>query len=62
MFDEDPMARDDLIATLLFDLSSLTIGKKETKVFTINPEVKATRKCRKIPLRHFNAFWIRTDL
>lgn len=44
------MARDDLISTLMFDISNLTIGKKETKVFTLNPEVKATRKCIKTPV------------
>ncbi|XP_035519757.1 cytosolic phospholipase A2 zeta-like [Morone saxatilis] len=38
MYDEDPMARDDLISTHLFDISNLTVGQKESKVFTINPE------------------------
>ncbi|XP_076599456.1 cytosolic phospholipase A2 zeta-like [Chaetodon auriga] len=38
MYDEDPMARDDMICTLLFDITNLTVGKKETKVFIINPE------------------------
>ncbi|XP_039639450.1 cytosolic phospholipase A2 zeta [Perca fluviatilis] len=38
LYDEDPMAQDDLIATLLFDVRNITVGKKETKVFTINPE------------------------
>ncbi|XP_054456785.1 cytosolic phospholipase A2 epsilon [Anoplopoma fimbria] len=38
LYDEDPLARDDLFAELLFDVTKLTIGKKETKVFTINPE------------------------
>lgn len=36
------MARDDIIATVLFDLSMLSVGKQETKVFSINPEVKTT--------------------
>ncbi|XP_051278850.1 cytosolic phospholipase A2 zeta isoform X2 [Dicentrarchus labrax] len=39
MYDEDPMARDDLISTHLFDISNLTVGQKESKVFTINPEM-----------------------
>ncbi|XP_078128687.1 cytosolic phospholipase A2 zeta isoform X2 [Sander vitreus] len=38
LYDEDTMARDDLISTLLFDVRNLTVGKKETKVFNINPE------------------------
>lgn len=36
--DEDHLGCDDLISTLLFDIANLTIGKKETKVFTINQE------------------------
>ncbi|XP_035519760.1 cytosolic phospholipase A2 epsilon-like [Morone saxatilis] len=36
--DEDSLTYDDLICTVLFDVSSLTIGKKETKAFPINPE------------------------
>ncbi|XP_035859477.1 cytosolic phospholipase A2 zeta-like [Sander lucioperca] len=38
LYDEDTMARDDLISTLLFDVRNLRVGKKETKVFNINPE------------------------
>ncbi|XP_034754738.1 cytosolic phospholipase A2 zeta-like isoform X2 [Etheostoma cragini] len=38
LYEEDTMARDDLISTLLFDVRNLTVGKKETKVFNINPE------------------------
>ncbi|XP_068424303.1 cytosolic phospholipase A2 beta-like isoform X2 [Clinocottus analis] len=38
LYDEDPLARDDLFGELLFDVTGLTIGKKETKVFTVNPE------------------------
>lgn len=34
------MAPDDLISTLLFDISTLTEGKKETKDFIVNSEVK----------------------
>ncbi|XP_034408437.1 cytosolic phospholipase A2 zeta-like [Cyclopterus lumpus] len=40
LYDEDPFARDDKFAELLFDVTNLTIGMKETKAFTINPEVK----------------------
>ncbi|XP_076599460.1 cytosolic phospholipase A2 zeta-like [Chaetodon auriga] len=42
MYDEDPMARDDMICTLLFDITNLTVGKKETEVFIINPEREDT--------------------
>ncbi|XP_070771970.1 cytosolic phospholipase A2 zeta-like isoform X2 [Enoplosus armatus] len=38
LYDEDSLTRDDHISTLMFDISGLTIGKKETKVCTINPE------------------------
>ncbi|XP_056292174.1 cytosolic phospholipase A2 zeta [Pseudoliparis swirei] len=38
LYDEDPFARDDEFAELLFDVTNLTIGLKETKAFTINPE------------------------
>ncbi|TNN40817.1 Cytosolic phospholipase A2 zeta [Liparis tanakae] len=38
LYDEDPFARDDEFAELLFDITNLTIGLKETKAFTINPE------------------------
>ncbi|XP_068424162.1 cytosolic phospholipase A2 zeta-like [Clinocottus analis] len=38
LYDEDPLGRDDLFGELLFDVTGLTIGKKETKVFTVNPE------------------------
>ncbi|KAM3862560.1 cytosolic phospholipase A2 zeta [Diretmus argenteus] len=38
LYDEDPLMRDDLMSTTLFDISNLTPGKKETKVFTINHE------------------------
>lgn len=34
------MAPDDLISTLLFDVSTLVEGKKETKSFIIDAEVK----------------------
>ncbi|KAI3363356.1 hypothetical protein L3Q82_011567, partial [Scortum barcoo] len=51
MFDNDPMGRDDIISTLLFDVSNLKIGQKKTKVFNISPEVKATWKYRKIHLQ-----------
>ncbi|XP_068574974.1 cytosolic phospholipase A2 zeta-like [Cebidichthys violaceus] len=40
LYDEDPLSRDHLIAELLFDVMSLTVGKKETKVFTTNPETE----------------------
>ncbi|XP_031728917.1 cytosolic phospholipase A2 zeta isoform X2 [Anarrhichthys ocellatus] len=42
LYDDDPLARDHLYAELLFDVASLTIGKKETKVFPINPETEGT--------------------
>ncbi|XP_074501749.1 cytosolic phospholipase A2 zeta [Sebastes fasciatus] len=41
LYDEDPMKFDDLIATLKFDISSLTVGKKETKEFILDPETKS---------------------
>ncbi|KAM9848230.1 cytosolic phospholipase A2 beta isoform 2-T2 [Aulostomus maculatus] len=40
IYDEDPLAPDDLISTILFDLSNLTVGKKESKVFTLNSKKK----------------------
>uniref|UniRef100_UPI003AAE3706 cytosolic phospholipase A2 zeta-like isoform X2 n=1 Tax=Centroberyx gerrardi TaxID=166262 RepID=UPI003AAE3706 len=39
LYDDDLMS-DDLISTLLFDISNLTPGKKETKVFTTHPQTK----------------------
>lgn len=33
------MSADDLISTIYFDVKSLPVGKKETKVFTLNREV-----------------------
>ncbi|XP_053732056.1 cytosolic phospholipase A2 delta [Synchiropus splendidus] len=42
LYDEDRLSRDDHISTLLFDLSNLTVGQKETKVFEIDPEVGKT--------------------
>ncbi|XP_076599459.1 cytosolic phospholipase A2 zeta-like [Chaetodon auriga] len=55
MYDEDPMARDDMICTLLFDITNLTVGKKETEVFIINPEETVdldveTHECEEDPL------------
>ncbi|XP_061645455.1 cytosolic phospholipase A2 beta isoform X1 [Phyllopteryx taeniolatus] len=38
LHDKDPISEDDLISTILFDLSNLTTGKKETMTFTLNPE------------------------
>ncbi|XP_047433097.1 cytosolic phospholipase A2 beta-like [Mugil cephalus] len=38
LFDEDSFTADDLISTVNFDITKLTVGKKETKVFTLNPE------------------------
>ncbi|XP_071368771.1 cytosolic phospholipase A2 zeta-like [Centroberyx affinis] len=40
LYDEDPLKSDNLISTLMFDISNLTPGKKENKVFTTNPETK----------------------
>ncbi|XP_034408063.1 cytosolic phospholipase A2 zeta-like isoform X5 [Cyclopterus lumpus] len=40
LYDEDPFAPDDKFAELLFDVTNLTIGMKETKAFTINPETE----------------------
>ncbi|XP_057705231.1 cytosolic phospholipase A2 delta [Corythoichthys intestinalis] len=38
LYDKDLMSQDDLISTILFDLNNLTLGKKETIAFTLNPE------------------------
>ncbi|XP_077352328.1 cytosolic phospholipase A2 beta [Festucalex cinctus] len=38
LHDEDPILQDDLISTILFDLSTLTLGKKETMAFTLHPK------------------------
>ncbi|XP_028256350.1 cytosolic phospholipase A2 delta-like isoform X2 [Parambassis ranga] len=40
LYDEDRLKTDDLICTILFDISSLTVGKKVTKTFTFNGEKK----------------------
>ncbi|XP_059374793.1 cytosolic phospholipase A2 zeta-like [Carassius carassius] len=40
IYDEDPLMRDDQIATVLFDINNLTPGKKETKCFIINDKTK----------------------
>ncbi|RXN38789.1 cytosolic phospholipase A2 zeta-like protein [Labeo rohita] len=40
MYDEDPFMRDNLCATILFDISNLPHGKKETKCFKINDQNK----------------------
>ncbi|RXN39155.1 cytosolic phospholipase A2 zeta-like protein [Labeo rohita] len=40
LYDEDPFMRDDLCATILFDINNLTHGKKETKCFKINDQTK----------------------
>ncbi|TRY60476.1 hypothetical protein DNTS_028910 [Danionella cerebrum] len=44
MYDEDPLMRDDQCGTILFDISNLTPGKKETKCFIINDKV--ARPCQ----------------
>ncbi|XP_061694069.1 cytosolic phospholipase A2 zeta-like [Syngnathoides biaculeatus] len=36
LHDKDPISYDDLISTILFDLSNLTMGKKETVAFTLD--------------------------
>ncbi|XP_077438095.1 cytosolic phospholipase A2 beta [Vanacampus margaritifer] len=38
LHDDDPILQDDLISTVLFDLSTLTLGKKETMAFTLHPQ------------------------
>lgn len=38
------MMPDDMISTLLFDIRNLKIGKKETRLFTVNPKVDAVEK------------------
>ena len=48
LYDEDPLLSDNLISTLQFDISSLTVGKKETKEFIIDPKVKIPNT----PLQH----------
>lgn len=54
------MAPDDLISTLLLDVSTLIEGKKETKSFIIDAEVK-TKLLRKKTLIQINkvhtVFW-----
>ncbi len=59
MYDEDPMARDDLITVLMFDIANLTVGNKETKVFSINSEVKASRKNSTATLALMQLFLVR---
>lgn len=39
LYDSDKPRRDDLISLLLFDISQLRLGQKETKLFIIHPEV-----------------------
>ncbi|XP_047432421.1 cytosolic phospholipase A2 epsilon-like isoform X2 [Mugil cephalus] len=36
LLDEDDITPDDLISTIYFDVKCLPVGKKETKVFTLN--------------------------
>lgn len=43
LYDEDLLSQDDLISTILFDLSTLTLGKKDTMTFVLNLEVKANK-------------------
>ncbi|XP_047433092.1 cytosolic phospholipase A2 beta-like [Mugil cephalus] len=38
LFDEDSYHADDLISTVNFDITKLTVGKKETKVFPLKSE------------------------
>ncbi|XP_019737733.1 cytosolic phospholipase A2 beta isoform X2 [Hippocampus comes] len=38
LYDEDLLSQDDLISTILFDLSTLTLGKKDTMTFVLNLE------------------------
>ncbi|XP_076022603.1 cytosolic phospholipase A2 zeta isoform X2 [Genypterus blacodes] len=39
LFDEDLVTGDDLISTVMLDISTIDVGKKEHKVFTVNPEL-----------------------
>lgn len=41
LYDEDPMKYDNLIFSTEVDITSLTVGKKETKEYITDPEVKA---------------------
>lgn len=43
LYDNDTAMSDDLISTLLFDVNTLTMGQRETKVFPINDQVKPQR-------------------
>lgn len=53
LYDEDPLKYDNLIYTVMFDISSLTVGKKEAKEFIIEPQVKISKSYRYIvPLQH----------
>ncbi|XP_029986111.1 cytosolic phospholipase A2 zeta-like [Sphaeramia orbicularis] len=38
LYDEDPLSPDDLISTVLLDISTLTLGQKETKIFITDLE------------------------
>lgn len=40
VYDEDSFMRDDLCSVILFDISNLTLGQKQTKMFIINEKVK----------------------
>ncbi|XP_076022238.1 cytosolic phospholipase A2 beta-like [Genypterus blacodes] len=40
MYDEDPMKPDDVVSSLEFDIDNLTVGKKETKEFSLKEKVK----------------------
>ena len=39
-YDEDPFKQDDLCFVKLFDISNLTLGQQQTKMFIINEKVK----------------------
>lgn len=40
LYDEDPMKYDNLIFSTEVDITSLTVGKKETREYITDPEVK----------------------
>ncbi|CAN9500160.1 unnamed protein product [Ophioblennius macclurei] len=38
--DQDSLSADDLLSTVQFDINSLTVGKKETRIFVLNSKLK----------------------
>lgn len=45
LYDRDKAKCDDLISVVLFDISQLKLGQKDTKTFITHPEVNIPSQC-----------------